>query len=153
MRSRLVLALTILLLTTGCGLLSPNRAEAEFCADPAALVQGFGQITLPASYESLDVQCSVFMDHHAVYARFEIAPADLAAFQQSTLIETWLVKPETPPDLPYGFGDYLDDRAIANLMSYFYGVHEPIVPVAQQILIDTSDPQRYVVYFTAFTSY
>mgnify|MGYP001290660331 CR=1 FL=1 len=154
MRSLRFVNLCWLLLIVACGLLpGNNNLENEFCAEPRELIQDFGHITLPASYAQLEVRCSVFVDNHTVYARFDFAPADLEAFQQSTLIDEWHDSSGTPPDFPYSFGTFLDEPGIARLPAYTYGLYTPQLPVSQQILIDTSNAQRLVVYFVAFTSY
>lgn len=151
MRLKILLSV-ILVVLSGCGLLS-SAATPEFCLDEIAAVQDFGGITLPPSYQGLRVQCSALMDHHSLYARFDMAPADLEAFQASTLIDSWTVKGENAPEFDYSFGDFLDERGLAALDAYVYGVHVPLVPVAQQIVIDTSNPENYVVYLSAFTSF
>jgi len=155
MRVRVLFYTMLCVLIAGCGLLFDpiNSPNPSFCDDAVGEVEGFGRITLPASYAALEVSCNAFMDHHTLHARFDIAPADLATFQQSTLIETWMVKPETTPDFPHSFGTFLDEDEVDDIPAYVYGVYAPLVPVSQQILIDTSDPARYIVYFTAFTSY
>lgn len=151
MRLFAMIALAVAL--TGCGLLDWGDKQADFCIDHVEAVQGFGNITLPSGYTALEVTCSVFMDHHSLYARFEIPSSELAAFQAGTLVETWVFSPEAIPQTMSGFDKFLNAYAARDLDSYIYGHYAPLTPVSQDILIDTSDPARYVVYFNAFTSY
>lgn len=142
----------VLLLVTGCGNFLDEGPGSEFCNDTEGLIKDFGQIDLPPSATNLDIRCSRWMDHQSLNLRFEMLPEDLSAFQESTLIEEWLDKPDNAPAFTFSFS-HLDSGDLEAMPSYIYGVHAPMVPVIQQIVIDTSDPALYTVYLLAFQSY
>ena len=92
--------------------------------------------TFPPSAAAVRESCTHFAD--PIYeVTFTMAPQDLAAFQQSTRIRNW----HTNPAAVTAFKD-----EAARAKSLLFGAYSDSGFV-QDILIDTSDPRQYKVYY------
>ena len=98
------------------------------------------KISLPPSAATVSESCSDLL-YVSYEVRFTMTPQDLAAFQQSTLIQQWQANPAAVTTFKAEAA-----RAKSLLFgSFSYPNHAQM----QEILIDTSDPQQYKVYFTS----
>jgi hypothetical protein len=98
------------------------------------------QPTLPASATVLDESCvEGFAPGNAtVRVTFTMSPDDLETFQQSTPVKEW--ENAAPADYTYG-------GATISPSSALYGEYGDGA-IYTEILIDTSDPALYTVYYS-----
>lgn len=124
----------VLLALSACGLLSGG---ADSGCDPDIL--NAIRIAPPASVGDLTESCvNGFAPGNAQYrATFKLAPADLSEFQASTRITTLQT---TAPDSAI----YKDEAAKLSALQYGSFGDGAIM---EEILVDTSNPQEYTVYF------
>jgi hypothetical protein len=122
------LALAYVLLTTAACALGPTNCGTNKYA--------YLRAALPPSATAVRESCSNFAD--PVYeVTFTMAPQDLARFQQSTRVQNWNAHPAAVTAFK--------DQA-ARAQSLLFGTYADSGFV-QDILIDTSDPQQYKVYY------
>jgi hypothetical protein len=110
-------------------------------SNPAA-IESLARFKLPPSASNLWTQCWGLQGWWA-YARFDIAPSDVDALVSSTQIKPPLSARDKPTDVEF------PDVNLAEIASFLYGSHLEVV-FNQEILIDTSDQQRYTVYFATW---
>jgi hypothetical protein len=108
--------------------------------DDAASVEAALKITLPPSTLNLDSYCGE--DEDGGSAIFEIVPGELDALLKSTKIDMPLSSTRRVAYLTFT-REQLDE-----IDSYLSGYYRDDFLI-QEILINTSDPQNYIVYFTA----
>jgi hypothetical protein len=84
-----------------------------------------------------------------VALRFDMLPSDLAAFLSSTGVKTPLSGDPLPD---YVYTEFLGLLNSKSIKSHLYGHYSPEGVVGENILIDTSDPNRYIVYIGGFAS-
>jgi hypothetical protein len=114
---------------TGC----PPEEPAE--------IEYFGGFTLPPSANNLYSYCSGMQNWFAT-ARFEMSPEDLEEFVASTRLEEPLSS-SAPPEV------WENPVFPQDVESYLYGKYEHSSPpdyYAQEILIDTSNPDAFIVH-------
>jgi hypothetical protein len=78
---------------------------------------------------------------YSVYAQFEMIPRDLDTFIASTRIRREELVSQMPPSI---YSVRLQTPA-ANMDSYLFGSHDEH-ELLQEILIDVSNPDLYIVY-------
>jgi hypothetical protein len=128
---------------TGCSdSLFPERS----CADIPSM-ESLAYVTLPPSAADIRAECDGFTDFY-IYLTFTMSPDDLAAFQ--TAILTPLSDADIPPVLlnntqmrEWG----LNPDAITTFAAGEYDEFP-----FQFVLIDMSDPARYVVWVYTYTT-
>ncbi len=110
-------------------------------ADLAHLVRG----TFPPSLSNIDtLQVGGAAKYCEVYLRFEMAPTDLNTFVLSTRINLPLV-PKTHLhlfDSLHGKNPWKPDPAT----TYLYGRGPQSLDYTQTVFVDTTYPQRYIIY-------
>ena len=122
--------LALLVALTGCGLFELDSPIG--CDSPN--FYGY-RATLPPSAQDVREKCS--NEFNPSYeASFTLLAADLSAFQASTSIIEWQT---SAPDNSFF------DRQAQGARSVLYGTSSNGA-IFEQVLIDTSDPQRYKVY-------
>ena len=124
-----------LLTMTACGLLSGglNNSCDQDMIDAL-------RIPLPSSASNLTESCAEgFAPGNGQYrATFNLAPADFPALQANTLIQNW----ETT--VPANASVYKNEAA--GLTSFQYGAFGDGA-IMEEVLVDTSNPQQYKIYF------
>lgn len=127
------LRLLLVIVTGACGLLSGGDTDCE--TNPAA---GW-RVSLPPSAANVEERCAMNIVNPSYTATFTMSPDDLATFQQSTLITDWRTDASAA-------GVFENEAAqMESLLVGSYGDGA----VALEVLIDTSDPQQYRVYYDA----
>jgi hypothetical protein len=115
----------------------------SFCPpEEPAKIEHFGSFTLPPSATDLDSYCSGMQNWWAV-ARFEMSPDDLEEFIASTHLE----EPLSSSAPPEAWGE--DTLFPRDAESYLYGKYEYWSGrdyYAQEVFIDTGNPDEFVVY-------
>lgn len=107
-------------------------------------IEYLAQFELPPSAHNLKSSC-FGLQAYGADASFEMSPADLDMFIASTSIEPSLFTGKTSgADVLNG---RLNEKA-SQMESYLYGKYVS-VDFTQEILIDTSNPERYTVYIFA----
>ena len=120
------------------------RWGATLCLDPDDYYR------LPAEASQVVVHDQLLNRSCTVWTRFELPPAALHTFVRSTFI-SW---PLSSTDLPQSLGDInqiqarFANPALGQLTAFLAGeARGPSRYLDEQALVvDTSDPQRYVVY-------
>lgn len=130
---RLLLAVGLIALcAAACGVLFEDSAAA-CTSDMVSLVR----IAPPEGAENISERCSTGINP-TQNITFTIAPDQLEAVQESVSISDWQ---QNAPD-PQGF----EDEAAA-MSSYLYG-NFGNGAIYQVMLIDTSSPDRYTVFYS-----
>jgi hypothetical protein len=133
MRWMLCMALSLLCLClSGCRMLFGDTS-ASCDSDMVSIVR----LVPPDGAEIQEERCSTGINP-TQNIRFTIAPDQLQAVQDSVQVTDWQ---ENSPD-PHGF-----EAEAASMTSYLYGQYgDGIVYI--EVLIDTSNPERYTVYYS-----
>lgn len=108
-------------------------------------------VTLPPSARGLRSHYAVFQDY-IVHVRFEIDPADAPALLSSLpIIDPAISSSVRPPMYTEGMPDWWQPDAATTFQAVSGEVSLPSgYPEHQDVLIDTTDPARYIVYIVAF---
>ncbi len=117
---------------TGCQAL---RGDTSCEDNPAA----DWRVVLPPSAGQVEERCAMNLVNPSYTATFTLSPADLEAFQASIVITEW----QTEASEALVFADEAARMESLRLGRYMDGV------VALEVLIDTSDPQAYRVFYDA----
>ena len=129
---RILLALVIVS-AAACG--GINLMGSDPCTpDMLAMLQTTPPLSANITYENCSMSFNPTYD-----LRMTIAPDDLFAFQQSTNITNW----STDPAAVTRF----EDEA-ANMQSLIFGTFSNGT-ILQDVLIDTSNPELYIVIYSA----
>jgi len=99
-------------------------------------------VALPSNFDNFDSHCGGGFMSDGSSANFMIDPDDLNIFLQSTIIE---------PPLATSLPDYNRSRFAEHLNnsdSILYGYHSISGTYAQEIIVDTSDTNEWIVYFS-----
>jgi hypothetical protein len=104
-------------------------------------IQAIGRFSLPPSAKLLETECSGLQGYYAA-AKFEMNPGDLNTFIRSTSIKTNF---QTKTDMSKL--NWAVQKVIKNNIPTSY-LHSKVdfPEFLQEVLIDTSDPNRYTVY-------
>ena len=122
-----------------CGLLTVTACSVG-PTNCATNTYAYLRATLPPSASAVRESCSHFAD--PIYeVTFTMTPQDLAAFQQSTRVRNW----QANPAVVTAFKDQA-----ARARSLLFGAYSDSGFV-EDILIDTSDPQQYKVYYKSLS--
>lgn len=134
-RSTLLMLLCAAVALSACGLLSGGNGDGG--CDPDIL--NALRIAPPASASSLMESCvKGFAPGNAQYrATFSLDPADLAEFQSSTRITA--LQTTLPANAVFG------DEA-TSLTAFQYGQFGDGA-IQEDLLVDTTNPQQYKIYF------
>jgi hypothetical protein len=124
------LILIVFVSLSACGLLGGNRIDCS--SDMMAMLK----IQPPANAKITSESCSSGINP-TYKATFTINPTDLTAFQQATNIKDW----QTNADKSVSF-----KNEAAGMQSLLYGDFGDGA-ISEEVLIDTSDSQQYIVYF------
>lgn len=131
---RLLLSVCLItLFASGCGVLFGGN-DAEACSNEYLAL---ARISPPEGAENVSERCSTGFNPTQNLS-FTIAPDQLEAVQSSTSITNW----QENAAEPQGF----EDEA-ASMRSYVYG-NFGNGSIYQVMLIDTSNPDRYSVYYS-----
>ena len=122
----------VLLTATACG---SFLSEEQDCGE--SRFAGL-RATLPPSAADVRESCDSFIND-TYRGSFTMTPQDLAAFQAGTRIQNW------QPTI--GTDETFKEEA-ARAKSLLFGTFGDGA-IIQDVLIDTSDPQRYKVYYQA----
>ena len=107
-------------------------------------IEYLAQFELPPSAKNIKSSCFGLQAYSADVS-FEMNPADLDIFVASTSIEPPLFTDKSP-DIKF-LNNGLNKKA-SQMDNYLYGKYESF-DFTQEILIDTSKPEHYVVYINA----
>ncbi|MEO1289735.1 MAG: hypothetical protein AAFV93_18385 [Chloroflexota bacterium] len=107
-----------------------------------SLYEGFADVELPVSYDELVSECGG-MQGQWHEARFTIDPDDLDDFLETTDIEQPLLS-ELPYRIYSTYWNALEDIPV----SFLYGSKNVSSDWFEEIIVDTSDDERWIVYFT-----
>lgn len=117
---------------------------------PAEKVEQAAAIKLPPSARGLHSYYESFQDY-AINVRFEMNAADLPVFLASTHVAQPLSSSSMPNNILPDIGrPWWQPHAAKRFLAGDGSVTVPNGPDYQSILIDTSDPNTYVVYVAAF---
>ena len=128
-----LVTLILLVAITGCGLIDSGNTDCE--TNPAAAWRA----SLPLSATNVQERCSMNIVNPSYTATFLMSPDDLETFQQSTLIRDWMADASAAG---------VFESEAAQMESFLVGTYGDGA-VALEVLIDTSDPQQYHVYYDA----
>jgi hypothetical protein len=142
----MILMMLIVLLAAACDSLSDVKLPVTGTLDPNATGDTVDchatdelvmvRVALPASAADIHWQCTVGLN--ASYdVNFLMAPEDLNAFQNSTRITEWRADAT-------GAVRFVNEAQ--TMTSLMFGTYADAA-VMDEILIDTSDPARYKVYY------
>ncbi|MBC8162594.1 MAG: hypothetical protein H7Z42_15390 [Roseiflexaceae bacterium] len=115
-------------------------------------IEELAALKLPPSVGNLQVRYDSFLDYF-IYLRFEIDAGDLPALLDSTRITQPLSPSEQPGQIFSSTIDTPPDWRPEDAQQHLAGEwNEPGSPGPdyQGLFVDTSDPQRYIVYVAAF---
>lgn len=126
---KLLLALGI----AACGLIDPGSTDCE--TNPAFA----WKVTLPPSAEHVEERCAMNIVNPSYTATFTMSPDDLDAFQHSVLVSEW--------QMDVSAADVFENEA-AQMESLLVGNYGDGA-VMLEVLIDTSDPRQYHVFYEA----
>lgn len=104
-------------------------------------IQDVARIELPPSYSNLSSTCGGLQGWFA-YASFDIDPDELHTFVSTTNITT-LEQLTTQPEQIY----YLHFEELQPLSAFRYGLSDEDEWL-EEVIVDTSNPSRWTVYFT-----
>jgi hypothetical protein len=129
-----------------CGYISLlGFAEAFSGCSPSNVkeLENAGQFQLPPSARNLSSGC-FGMQGWDGHAEFEMSSSDLSSFVASTKIKLPLVPNEIPKDSSLM-------TPASHAKSYLHGRYDSYVPKSdttyyQEILVDTTDPAKYLVF-------
>jgi hypothetical protein len=121
---------------------------------PPAKIEAFADLRLPASATDLQSHLSGFQDESSLRVRFAILPSDLQSFMRTTRFTEPLSSSGIPDLIAEPFDlPWWKPRTVQH---YLAGKttfqREDAGRQYQAILIDTSDPQRYIVYLMVFAT-
>jgi hypothetical protein len=108
-------------------------------------------VAFPASTSRLHTHYAAFQDY-IVHVRFEIDPSDAEAFVRSLPIsEPTISTVERPMMYTEGMPEWWKPESAGKFQA-ISGVAKTAAgyPDSQTVLIDTTDPSRYIVYIVAF---
>ncbi len=105
----------------------------------------------PPSAKNLESRCvgRLGLGSVVTQARFDILPSDLFAFLRSTRVKTPLSASTLPDNASVTFLGLSNPKSIK---SYLYGRYSENGVYGQEVLVDTGDPDRYIVYISAYAS-
>jgi hypothetical protein len=103
-------------------------------------IEDWGHFKLPPSFRNLESACGGMQGWFAA-ARFEMSPQDLDTFIDGTSIERPLTTRLDPKNR------LNNDPILKKMKSYLYGTAKG---GWQTVVIDTSNPDSYKVYFNTF---
>ena len=129
-RSKLIGLAMLLVGIAGCQLFAGNTD----CEDNPASAW---RASLPPTGTNLEERCSMNIVNPSYTATFTMSPDDLEMFQRSTLI----TDRQTDASAAVIFDDEATQMDSLLVGSYGDGA------VALEVVIDTSDPQQYPVYY------
>jgi len=130
MHQRVILML-LLVSSAACGLIDLGRGDCE--TNPAASFP----FTLPPSATDVQERCAMNFVNPSRTLTFSMSPDDLETLQQSTPIREWVTDASAA---------LIFDEEAARMESLLVGNYADGA-YALEVLIDTSDPQLYRVYF------
>ncbi len=134
----------------GWAALAALSSEPPFAPAPAAPtfaeIESVARITLPPSARNVQAHQEGFQDR-IIWVRFEMAPADLPGFVAGTRVAPPLSSTVNPlgQDTVTGLPWWTPGQA-----QRFEAGEGAFAGASQAIVIDTTDPQTYVVYVRAF---
>lgn len=105
-------------------------------------IEEIAQIKLPPSFSNLESHCGGLQGWIA-NAKFDIDPDELDLFLQSTSIRP----PLSSTELPTRPNSIHFPQGAEGIESYLYGSNQR-PEWFEEVIVDTSDPSRWVVYFT-----
>jgi hypothetical protein len=117
---------------------------------PREKVELAAGVKLPPSARNLHSHYTAFQDYF-IHVRFDMDPADMPVFLSSTHVDLPLSS-----TIPLSFDEELNVSWWRPLEAKQFQAGQGSVslphgyPESQSILIDTTDPNRYIVYITAF---
>ncbi|MBX3063149.1 MAG: hypothetical protein KF726_09240 [Anaerolineae bacterium] len=114
-----------------------NLFKDNCATETPSFTETVARFKYPATANILEKRCWGMQGWYA-YTKFEMAPSDLQSFLDRSLVRP----PLSGTGVPY---DTVLLEVSKTLKSYLYGKHEE-VEFQQDILIDTSNPEKYVVY-------
>jgi hypothetical protein len=129
-----VITLVLLVISSAaCGLLGGGNTDCK--SNPAAS----WSVSLPPSAANAQERCAMNIVNPSYTNTFTMSPDDLESFQQSTLVTEW----QTDPSLVRMFDDEAAQMDSLLVGSYVDGV------ILLEVVIDTSNPEQYRVYYGA----
>ena len=127
------LKLLLVIVTAACGMIGDGNTN---CEDNPAFAW---RVTLPPSAANVEERCAMNIVNPSYSVTFTMSPDDLEPFQQSILISEWR--------MDVSAAGVFENEA-AQMESLLVGTYGDGA-VMLEVLIDTSDPQQYRVYYDA----
>jgi hypothetical protein len=121
------------LFAAACGLVGSENTNCD--TNPAFAWKA----SPPPSAADLEERCAMNIVNPSYTASFSMSPDDLEAFQQSTPIRAWTTDASAA---------VVFENEAAQMESFLIGTYSDGA-VALEVLIDTSDPQEYRVFYDA----
>jgi hypothetical protein len=110
-----------------------NRCTSREIAD----IQEMGRFQIPKNAKNVEI-CLVHRFQDRVDARFEIRSSELETFIQNTNLDLPLATTRKPAQF------WKWDKEVDSVENYLYGKY--VGNFTQEVLVNTSNPESYVVY-------